>query len=111
MIEKLVLILDGTSLVIKTPVAANTVTEADSCKNVIFKDRGGGEQETRQKDVIDSLEYRHKRAKDDETEQNDKKNNTRDSNVVPHRSSSLARQCLTSLSRREAVLSLWYGRS
>ena len=50
-------------------------------------------------------------AKDDETEQNDKKNNTRDSNVVPHRSTSLARQCLTSLSRREAVLSLWYGRS
>lgn len=40
-----------------------------------------------------------------------KKNNTRDSNVVPHRSTSLARQCLTSLSRREAVLSLWYGRS
>ena len=39
------------------------------------------------------------------------KNNTRDSNVVPHRSTSLARQCLTSLSRREAVLSLWYGRS
>ena len=43
MIEKLVLILDGTSLVIKTPVAANTVTEADSCKNLIFKDRGGEE--------------------------------------------------------------------
>ena len=40
-----------------------------------------------------------------------KKNNTRDSNVVPHRSTNLARQCLTSLSRREAVLSLWYGRS
>ncbi len=39
------------------------------------------------------------------------KNNTRDSNVVPHRSTNLARQCLTSLSRREAVLSLWYGRS
>ena len=34
------------------------------------------------------------------------KNNTRDSNVVPHRSTNLARQCLTSLSRREAVLSL-----
>ena len=33
-----------------------------------------------------------------------KKNNTKDSNVVPHRSTSLARQCLTSLSRREAVL-------
>ena len=41
----------------------------------------------------------------------DKKNNTRDSNVVPHRSTSLARRCLTSLSRREAVLSSWYGRS
>ncbi len=39
------------------------------------------------------------------------KNNTRDSNVVPHRSTNLARQCLTSLSRREAVLSLWCGRS
>jgi hypothetical protein len=39
------------------------------------------------------------------------KNNTRDSNVVPHRSTNRARQCLTSLSRREAVLSLWYGRS
>ena len=43
--------------------------------------------------------------------QKEQKNNTRDSNVVPHRSTNLARQCLTSLSRREAVLSLWYGRS
>lgn len=42
---------------------------------------------------------------------NEQKNNTRDSNVVPHRSTNLARQCLTSLSRREAVLSLWFGRS
>ena len=33
-----------------------------------------------------------------------KKNNTRDSNVVPHRSTNRARTCLTSLSRREAVL-------
>ena len=40
-----------------------------------------------------------------------KKNNTRDSNVVPHRSTNLARWCLTSLSRREAVLSSLYGRS
>jgi hypothetical protein len=40
-----------------------------------------------------------------------KKNNTRDSNVVPHRSTNRARRCLTSLSRREAVLSSWYGRS
>ena len=39
------------------------------------------------------------------------KNNTRDSNVVPHRSTNRARTCLTSLSRREAVLSFWYGRS
>jgi hypothetical protein len=39
------------------------------------------------------------------------KNNTRDSNVVPHRSTNRARRCLTSLSRREAVLSSWYGRS
>ena len=40
-----------------------------------------------------------------------KENNTQDSNVVPHRSTSWARACLTSLSRREAVLSSWYGRS
>jgi hypothetical protein len=39
------------------------------------------------------------------------KNNTWDSNVVPHRSTNQARRCLTSLSRREAVLSTWYGRS
>ena len=39
------------------------------------------------------------------------KNNTRDSNVVPHRSTNRARRCLTSLSRREAVFSSWYGRS
>jgi hypothetical protein len=39
------------------------------------------------------------------------KNNTQDSNVVPHRSTNRARTCLTSLSRREAVLSCWYGRS
>ena len=31
--------------------------------------------------------------------------------MVPHRSTNQARQCLTSLSRREAVLSLWFGRS
>ena len=37
--------------------------------------------------------------------------NTRDSNVVPHRSTNRARTCLTSLSRREAVLSCWYGRT
>ena len=37
--------------------------------------------------------------------------NIRDSNVVPHRSTNLTRTCLTSLSRREAVLSCWYGRS
>ena len=43
--------------------------------------------------------------------QGKKENNTRDSNVVPHRSTNRARQCLTSLSRREAVLSLWFGRS
>ena len=40
-----------------------------------------------------------------------KENNTQDSNVVPHRSTNWARTCLTSLSRREAVLSCWYGRS
>ena len=40
-----------------------------------------------------------------------KENNTWDSNVVPHRSTNQARGCLTSLSRREAVLSSWYGRS
>ena len=43
--------------------------------------------------------------------QKEQKNNTRDSNVVPHRSTNRARTCLTSLSRREAVLSCWYGRS
>eukprot|EP00970_Alexandrium_tamarense_P002843 scaffold398_cov198-Alexandrium_tamarense.AAC.7 len=37
------------------------------------------------------------------------KNNTRDSNVVPHRSTSLARQCLTSLSRREASTPVNYN--
>ena len=31
--------------------------------------------------------------------------------MVPHRSTNWTRQCLTSLSRREAVLSLLYGRS
>ncbi len=31
--------------------------------------------------------------------------------MVPHRSTNQARRCLTSLSRREAVLSTWYGRS
>ena len=40
-----------------------------------------------------------------------RENNTWDSNVVPHRSTNQARTCLTSLSRREAVLSCWYGRS
>ena len=40
-----------------------------------------------------------------------KEYNTRDSNVVPHRSTNRARACLTSLSRREAVLSCWYGRT
>lgn len=40
----------------------------------------------------------------------EKEYNTRDSNVVPHRSTNRARTCLTSLSRREAVLSCWYGR-
>ena len=39
------------------------------------------------------------------------KNNIQDSNVVPHRSTNWTRQCLTSLSRREAVFSLLYGRS
>ena len=39
------------------------------------------------------------------------KNNTRDSNVVPHRSTNRARWCLTSQSGRDAVLSSWYGRS
>ncbi len=39
------------------------------------------------------------------------KKNTRDSNVVPYRSTNLAGQCSTLLSRQEAVLSLWYGRS
>jgi hypothetical protein len=41
----------------------------------------------------------------------EQKNNTRDSNVVPHRSTNLARRCLTSQSGRDAVLSSLYGRS
>ena len=51
------------------------------------------------------------RGQNERQKEQKQKNNTRDSNVVPHRSTNLARQCLTSLSRREAVLSLWYGRS
>ena len=39
-----------------------------------------------------------------------KEYNTWDSNVVPHPSTNQARTCLTSLNRREAVLSCWYGR-
>ncbi|CAM9265588.1 unnamed protein product, partial [Sphacelaria rigidula] len=31
------------------------------------------------------------------------------SNVIPHRSTSLARRRLTSQSRRDVVLSTWYG--
>ena len=61
---------------------------------------------------------KHSEREDDQATQcskiivrNGKKNNTRDSNVVPHRSTNRARTCLTSLSRREAVLSCWYGRS
>ena len=48
-------------------------------------------------DFEDTLRHRAKRKA--------QKNNTRDSNVVPHRSTNLARSCLTSLSEREAVLS------
>jgi hypothetical protein len=39
------------------------------------------------------------------------KNNTRDPNMFSHRRTNLARLCLTLLSRREAVLSLWYDLS
>ena len=53
---------------------------------------------------LDGLEFL--RAKGDE-----KENNTRDSNVVPHRSTNRARACLTSQSGRDVVLSCWYGRS
>ena len=42
---------------------------------------------------------------------NSKRTTLRDSNVVPHRSTNRARQCLTSQSERDAVLSLLYGRS
>ena len=38
-------------------------------------------------------------------------NNTQDSNVVPHHKTNWAQTSLTSLSRQEAVLSCWYGRS
>ena len=40
-----------------------------------------------------------------------KENNTPYSKLVPHATTNGARRCLTSLSRREAVLSSWYGRS
>jgi hypothetical protein len=46
-----------------------------------------------------------RRSKKQEARSKKQKNNTKDSNVVPHRSTNLARSCLTSLSRREAVLS------
>ena len=55
----------------------------------------------RAKESIDSAVSLSKRVK----------NNTQYSNVVPHRSTNWARQCLTSQSRRDAVLSLLYGRS
>jgi hypothetical protein len=45
------------------------------------------------------------------TKSKKQKNNIRDSNVVPHRSTNRARQCVTSQSERDAVLSLLYGRS
>jgi hypothetical protein len=57
--------------------------------------------------TYDTLYHTHKGAK----RKLQKENNTWDSNVVPHRSTNQARTCLTSLSRREAVLSCWYGRS
>jgi hypothetical protein len=40
-----------------------------------------------------------------------KKNNTRDSNVVPHHSTNVTRQCLTSLNGRMGLLSSirWSG--
>ena len=40
-----------------------------------------------------------------------KRNSTRASHVVPHRSTSLARRRLTSQSGRDVVRSTWYGRS
>ena len=36
--------------------------------------------------------------------------NTRDSQAVTHPSTNRARRCLTSVIRREPVLSTWYGR-
>ena len=44
-----------------------------------------------------------------EIEKTAKNKNTWDSNVVPHRSTNQARRCLTSQSRRDAVLSALYG--
>ena len=57
------------------------------------------------------LIFKNKWKKNETKKCRQKENNTKDSNVVPHRSTNLARACLTSLSRREAVLSCWYGRS
>ena len=56
---------------------------------------------------MNALQKKEKKRKNKDK----KENNTWDSNVVPHRSTNQARTCLTSLSRREAVLSCWYGRS
>ena len=39
------------------------------------------------------------------------KNNTQDTNVLSHRSTTWSQQCWTYLIRQGAVLSLWYGRS
>jgi hypothetical protein len=55
--------------------------------------------------------YKNKNLQKERQKSYKKENNTWDSNVVPHRSTNQARTCLTSLSRREAVLSCWYGRS
>jgi hypothetical protein len=51
------------------------------------------------------------KRKSKKQKQNKQKNNIWNSNVVPRQSTNQARLCLTSLSRREAVLLSWYGHS
>ena len=75
-----------------------------------LKERKAEQKKGRRRVKCNNVSYCRQRRGQNKRQQ-EQKNNTRDSNVVPHRSTNLARQCLTSLSRREAVLSLWYGRS
>ena len=70
-------------------------------------------QETRQEHTPTTKIYTHTQTHNNlrrSKKKQKKKFNIRCSNVVPHRSTNRTRTCLTSLSRREAVLSCLYGR-